>query len=74
MFGGGGGGEELHPAIAGALAADGGGDQYRPRRPSVRVRLAETWGASNRLRYVVVIVAASLLAFVAVMVGFRLAG
>ena len=77
LFGGGGGagaGEELHPAIAGALAADGGGGEYRPRRPSVRVRLAETWGASNRLRYVVVIVAASLLAFVAVMVGFRLAG
>jgi len=70
-------GEQLHPAVAGALAADGGGvvvGEYRPRRPSVRVRLAETWGASNRLRYVVVIVAASLLAFVAVMVGFRLAG
>jgi len=63
---------ELHPAIAGALAVENPGE-YRQRRPSVRIRLQETWEASNKFRYVIVIVGASLLAFVAVMIGFRLA-
>jgi len=62
---------ELHPAIAGALNEEGVG--YR-RRPSVSVRLVETWESSSRFRYGIVIVAASLLAICAVIVGFSLAG
>jgi hypothetical protein len=66
---------DLHPAVAGALAHDGGQDGgYRLRRPSVRVRLAESWEGSSRFRYGIVIVAAALLAFAAVTVGFKLAG
>jgi pSer/pThr/pTyr-binding forkhead associated (FHA) protein len=66
---------DLHPAIAGALAHDGGPEAgYRQRRPSVRVRLAESWQGSSRVRYGIVIIAAALLAIVAVTVGFRLAG
>ena len=66
---------DLHPAIAGHLASEGiyeGG--HRQRRPSVRVRLTESWDTSSRFRYGIVIVAAAVLAFVAVSVGFRLAG
>ena len=48
----------LHPAVAGALAAENP-EMYRPRRPSVRIRLQETWESSNRLRYVIVIIGAS---------------
>jgi pSer/pThr/pTyr-binding forkhead associated (FHA) protein len=62
---------ELHPAIAGALNQEGVG--YR-RRPSVRIRLVETWESSSRFRYGIVIVAASLLGICAVIVGFSLAG
>jgi pSer/pThr/pTyr-binding forkhead associated (FHA) protein len=62
---------DYHPAIAGALEQEAGG---RVRRPSVRVRLQETWEASGKFRYGVVIVAASLLAASAVIVGFSLAG
>jgi pSer/pThr/pTyr-binding forkhead associated (FHA) protein len=62
---------ELHPAVAGALAQEG--VSYR-RRPSVRIRLTETWETSNRFRYAIVIIAASLLAVSAVIVGFSLAG
>jgi pSer/pThr/pTyr-binding forkhead associated (FHA) protein len=65
---------ELHPAIAGALAHEGGGaDGYRPRRPSVRVRLTESWEKSGKFRYGIVIVAASVLAVCAVLVALRLA-
>ena len=65
---------EFHPAIAGALAAEGGNPGYR-RRPSVRVRIQETWeSSSNGFRYGLVIVAASLLAVCAVIIGFSLAG
>ena len=46
----------------------------RHRRPSVRIRIAETWETSSRFRYGIVIVAASLLAVCAVIVGFSLAG
>ena len=63
---------QLHPAIAGQLAAEGGG--YRQRRPSVRVRIQESWEASSGFRYTIVIVAASVLAVCAVIIGFRLAG
>jgi pSer/pThr/pTyr-binding forkhead associated (FHA) protein len=63
---------ELHPAIAGQLAAEGGG--YRQRRPSVRVRIQESWESSSGFRYTIVIVAASVLAVCAVIIGFRLAG
>jgi pSer/pThr/pTyr-binding forkhead associated (FHA) protein len=65
---------DLHPAIAGHLASEGiyeGG--HRQRRPSVRVRLTESWETSTRFRYGIVIIAAALLAFAAVTVGFRLA-
>ena len=58
---------DLHPAIAGHLASEGiyeGG--HRPRRPSVRVRMTESWETSSRFRYGIVIVAAALLAFAAV--------
>jgi pSer/pThr/pTyr-binding forkhead associated (FHA) protein len=61
---------DLHPAIAGALANEGGG--YR-RRPSVRIRLQETWETSSRFRYAIVILAASVLAVAAVAIGFMLA-
>jgi pSer/pThr/pTyr-binding forkhead associated (FHA) protein len=64
---------EFHPAIAGALAQEGG-ENYRPRRPSVRVRLSQSWESSSKFRYAIVIVAASLLAVCAVLVGFKLAG
>ena len=63
---------ELHPAVAGQLAAEGGGG-YR-RRPSVRVRIQESWEGSSSFRYAIVIVAASILAVCAVIVGFSLAG
>ena len=62
---------ELHPAIAGHLAAEGGGHR---RRPSVRVRIQESWETSSGIRYAIVIVAASILAVCAVIVGFSLAG
>jgi hypothetical protein len=67
---------EFHPAIAGALAQDGGGSEetYRHRRPSVRMLITESWESSSRFRYVIVIVAASLLAACAVLIGFKLAG
>jgi pSer/pThr/pTyr-binding forkhead associated (FHA) protein len=66
---------DFHPAIAGALAEEGGGpDGYRPRRPSVRIRLTESWQSSSKFRYTIVIFAASLLAFCAVLIGLRLAG
>jgi len=65
---------DFHPAIAGALAQEGGGETYRPRRPSVRVRLSQSWESSSKFRYAIVIVAASLLAVCAVLVGFKLAG
>jgi pSer/pThr/pTyr-binding forkhead associated (FHA) protein len=66
---------DYHPAIAGALAQEGvSTDDYRPRRPSVRVRITQSWESSSRLRYGIVIVAASLLAICAVLVGFKLAG
>jgi len=47
---------ELHPAIAGQLAAEGPGHR---RRPSVRVRIQESWETSSGIRYAIVIVAAS---------------
>jgi pSer/pThr/pTyr-binding forkhead associated (FHA) protein len=62
---------DLHPAVAGQLAAEGTG--YR-RRPSVRVRIQESWETSSGFRYAIVIVAASILAVCAVIVGFSLAG
>lgn len=63
---------ELHPAVAGQLAAEGG--TYR-RRPSVRVRIQESWETtSSSFRYGIVIVACSILAVCAVIVGFSLAG
>jgi pSer/pThr/pTyr-binding forkhead associated (FHA) protein len=62
---------ELHPAVAGQLAAEGTGHR---RRPSVRVRIQENWEKSNGFRYAIVIVAASILAVCAVIVGFSLAG
>jgi pSer/pThr/pTyr-binding forkhead associated (FHA) protein len=62
---------ELHPAIAGHLAAEGVGHR---RRPSVRVRIQESWETSSGTRYAIVIVAASILAVCAVIVGFSLAG
>jgi hypothetical protein len=64
---------EFHPAIAGALQQEEG---YQPhvRRPSVRVRIVQTWESSSRFRYGIVIVTASLLAVCAVIIGFRLAG
>jgi pSer/pThr/pTyr-binding forkhead associated (FHA) protein len=62
---------ELHPAIAGHLAAEGLGHR---RRPSVRVRIQESWETSSGIRYAIVIVAASILAVCAVIVGFSLAG
>jgi pSer/pThr/pTyr-binding forkhead associated (FHA) protein len=66
---------EFHPAIAGALAQEGGDtDSYRPRRPSVRMLITDSWESSSRFRYALVIVAASLLAACAVLVGFKLAG
>ena len=61
---------ELHPLIAGAMDRE----DVRHRRPSVRIRIAETWESSSRLRYGIVMVAASLLAICAVIVGFSLAG
>jgi len=61
---------ELHPLIAGAMD----GEDVRHRRPSVRIRIAETWESSSRFRYGIVMVAASLLAICAVVVGFSLAG
>ena len=67
-------GGELHPAIAAELAQEGIGEGYRPRRQSVRVRLGQTWEKSSKFRYAIVIVAATLLAFVAVTIGFQLAG
>jgi len=66
--------EELHPLIAGAVAAEMGDGEGRVRRPSVRMRLSQTWQASNGFRYVVVIIAAALIAVAAVSVGFVLAG
>jgi hypothetical protein len=65
---------EFHPAIAGALEQEEGYGQPHVRRPSVRVRIAQTWESSSRFRYGIVIVAASVLAVCAVIVGFRLAG
>jgi pSer/pThr/pTyr-binding forkhead associated (FHA) protein len=65
---------ELHPAIAGALAEEGGADRGRVRRHSVRVRFTQSWESSTRFRYGIVVVAASLLAVCAVAVGFALAG
>jgi len=67
---------ELHPAIAGQLAHEGGDPEggHRVRRPSVRVRFTETWESSSQFRYGFVIAAAALLAFAAVIIGFRLAG
>ena len=61
---------ELHPLIAGAMDRE----DVRHRRPSVRIRIAETWESSSRFRYGIVIVAASLLGICAVIVGFSLAG
>ena len=49
-------------------------EDVRHRRPSVRIRIAETWESSSRFRYGIVMVAASLLAICAVIVGFSLAG
>jgi pSer/pThr/pTyr-binding forkhead associated (FHA) protein len=65
---------EFHPAIAGALEQEEGYGQPHVRRPSVRVRIVQTWESSSRFRYGIVIVAASVLAVCAVIVGFRLAG
>jgi hypothetical protein len=62
---------DLHPAVAGQLAAESPG--YH-RRPSVRVRIQESWESSSGFRYGIVIVAASILAVCAVIVGFSLAG
>ena len=61
---------ELHPAIAGHLAAEG----IRPRRQSVRIRFTENWESSSKFRYVIVIVCAAVLAAAAVIGGFALAG
>jgi hypothetical protein len=63
---------DLHPAIAGHLAAEGYG--VRPRRPSVRIRFTETWESSSKFRYLIVIVSAAVLAAAAVIGGFALAG
>jgi pSer/pThr/pTyr-binding forkhead associated (FHA) protein len=65
---------EIHPLVAGFVEAENPAARERPRRPSVRVRIAETWESSSKVRYVIVIVAASLLAVCAVIVGFTLAG
>jgi pSer/pThr/pTyr-binding forkhead associated (FHA) protein len=65
---------ELHPLIAGAVAAEDPGGREQGRRPSVRVRIAETIESSSKLRYALVVIAASLLAVCAVLVGFKLAG
>jgi len=62
---------ELHPAIAAQMAQEEG---YRPRRQSVRVRFTQTWEKSSKFRYVIVILAATLLAVAAVTVGFSFAG
>jgi hypothetical protein len=40
----------------------------------VRVRFTETWVSSSRFRYAIVIVCAAVLAVVAVIGGFALAG
>jgi hypothetical protein len=64
---------EFHPAIAGALQQEEGYEQPHVRRPSVRVRVTQAWESSSRFRYVIVILAASVLAVCAVIVGFRLA-
>jgi hypothetical protein len=61
---------ELHPAIAGHLAAEG----IRPRRQSVRVRFTENWESSGKFRYTIVIICAAVLAAAAVIGGFALAG
>jgi pSer/pThr/pTyr-binding forkhead associated (FHA) protein len=61
---------DLHPAIAGHLAAEG----IRPRRPSVRIRFTENWESSSKFRYAIVIVCAAVLAAAAVIGGFALAG
>jgi pSer/pThr/pTyr-binding forkhead associated (FHA) protein len=63
---------DLHPLIAGQIAAETG--DVRPRRPSVRIRLTETWESSSKFRYAIVIVCAAVLAVVAVIGGFALAG
>jgi pSer/pThr/pTyr-binding forkhead associated (FHA) protein len=65
---------EIHPLVAGFVEAENPRGREQGRRPSVRVRIAETWESSSKLRYVIVIVAASLLAVCAVIVGFTLAG
>ena len=44
------------------------------QKASVRVRIQESWESSSGLRYTIVIVAASVLAVCAVIIGFRLAG
>lgn len=62
---------DYHPAIAGALAAEGG---LRPRRQSVRVMFTQGWESSSKFRYGVVIVVAALLAAGAVVVGFSFLG
>ena len=61
---------DLHPAIAGHLAAEG----IRPRRQSVRIRFTENWESSSKFRYAIVIVCAAVLAAAAVIGGFALAG
>ena len=48
---------ELHPRSRGRWTRE----DVRHRRPSVRIRIAETWETSSRFRYGIVIVAASLL-------------
>jgi hypothetical protein len=60
---------DFHPAIAGALAAEGG---HRHRRPSVRIMFTENWESSSKFRYGVVIIAAAVLAVCAVVIGFSI--
>jgi pSer/pThr/pTyr-binding forkhead associated (FHA) protein len=60
---------DLHPAIAGHLAAEG----IRPRRQSVRIRFTENWESSSKFRYAIVIICAAVLAAAAVIGGFALA-
>jgi hypothetical protein len=62
---------DYHPAIAGALAAEGG---LRQRRQSVRVMFTQSWEGSSKFRYGVVIVVAALLAVGAVVLGFSYLG
>jgi pSer/pThr/pTyr-binding forkhead associated (FHA) protein len=65
---------DVHPLVAGFVEAENPRAREYGRRPSVRVRIAETWESSSKFRYAIVIVAASLLAVCAVIVGFTLAG